>query len=164
MSELVLLGLVVRAEAVVHAQAQRLSETIVGWNPEYCQYRQGGRARGRKGAGFRPNRLLVIRRFISGYPGGGCSKRMPLSAIVSGHEAMKPVLGLVNHTHTPPPSFSTMRELAHVTWQNPVAKCKTGQRVPLVWQAPNGVSCSTFARIPTPQLPCKRRRTLFPNE
>jgi hypothetical protein len=44
MSELVLLGLVVRAEAVLHAQAERLSQRlIVGWNPEYCQYRQGAR-------------------------------------------------------------------------------------------------------------------------
>jgi len=38
MSELVLLGLVERAETVLHAQAEGLSETIVGWNLEYCQY------------------------------------------------------------------------------------------------------------------------------
>jgi hypothetical protein len=58
MSELVLLGLVVRAEAVVHAQAERLSETIVGWNPEYCQYRRGAGPGAGKGLDFGPTDYL----------------------------------------------------------------------------------------------------------
>jgi hypothetical protein len=46
----------------------------------------------------------VIRRFISSYPGKVCSNA--LSAIVSGHEAMKPrVLGLVNHRDTTAAEF-----------------------------------------------------------
>jgi hypothetical protein len=38
MSELVLLGLVERAEAVLHAHAEPCQRLMVGWNLEYCQY------------------------------------------------------------------------------------------------------------------------------
>jgi len=52
MSELVLLGLVVRAEAKL-LKLNACQRLIVGWNPKYCQYRQGAR-RGRKGLDFGP--------------------------------------------------------------------------------------------------------------
>ena len=79
MSELVLLGWWWGLRPYYTLKLRACQRLIVGWNPEYCQYRQGA------GLGV----------FKCHY-----------SAIVSGDEAMKPrVLGLVNHTLTTAAEF-----------------------------------------------------------
>jgi hypothetical protein len=63
-SELVLLGLVERAEPYYTLKLNACQRLIVGWNLEYCQYKQG-QGPGKKGAGFWPTGPISIDSSVS---------------------------------------------------------------------------------------------------
>jgi hypothetical protein len=103
--------------------------------------------------------------FIASYPFNAVFMQNPRDARAA-LRRLQQCRTVVAAEHNIVPNIATPHSSSKLTQemgQDLNFECRTGQRAPLLSQAPNGASGRTFARIPTLRLPYMPRRTLFPN-